>query len=199
MPGAVTNGAAIYQRRCSVCHGEQGNGQSRATRSLAMPPRDFTAEESRLRLTRQYMIAVVRDGRPATPMVGRRTILTQDEIEAVVDFIRTAFLVPEPGSTRAEGYSIYRKTCAGCHGERGRGLATGGTHASVHASLRTGGSTPKLGKVVEAVQQQPHGRGAARFQLSPDEARAVAEYVSTAFIETTTESSRSAAPGDTGH
>lgn len=198
-PGTAADGAAIYQRRCSVCHGEQGNGQSRATRSLALPPRDFTAEESRLRLTRQYMIAVVRDGRPSTPMVGRKTILTQAEIEAVVDFIRTAFLAPEPGSTRAEGYSIYRKTCAGCHGERGRGITTGSAHASMHAPLRAGGSTPKLSEVAKAVQREPHGRGMVRLPLSESEIQAVAEYVSTAFIERSAESSRSAAPGDMGH
>lgn len=192
------NGAAIFQRRCSVCHGEQGNGQSRATRSLAMPPRDFTAEESRIRLTRQYMIAVVRDGRPSTPMVGRRTVLSQDEIEAVVNFIRAAFLVPDPGSTRAQGYSLYRQKCAGCHGERGRGVAAGGNHPEIRLPLRTGSAPLNPDDIVKGIQREPHARGVRRFELTPSDAQAIAEYTSSAFIERSADSSRSAAAGDTG-
>lgn len=176
---ATLDAAALFQRRCSVCHGELGNGQSRATRSLATAPRDFTSEESRTRLTRQYMIAVVRDGRPSSPMVGRRNILTQDEIEAIVDFIRTAFMVPEPGTSRAEGHALYRKSCANCHGVRGRGVMTGG--GAVRASLRSSGLPVR--EAVRRVLEQDQHPGGAQLRLTNDQAAAVAEYVSTAFIE----------------
>lgn len=86
---------AIYRRVCSVCHGEKGDGKSLAQSALATPPRNFTAPESRLRLTREYMIAIVRDGRPHTPMTARGLRLSQEEIEAVVDFIRARFMSAE--------------------------------------------------------------------------------------------------------
>ena len=38
------------------------------------------------------MIAIVRDGRPHTPMVGRGERLSQQEIEAAVDYIRATFM-----------------------------------------------------------------------------------------------------------
>lgn len=94
---------ALYQRHCSACHGEKGDGNSRAQATLSKKPRNFTAEESRLRLTREYMIAIVRDGRPHTPMVARSSRLSQDEIEAVVDFIRTRFMFPDRQNAPAKG------------------------------------------------------------------------------------------------
>jgi hypothetical protein len=42
------------------------------------------------------MIAIVRDGLYEAPMVGRKSRLSQAEIEAVVDFIRTTFMPPLP-------------------------------------------------------------------------------------------------------
>lgn len=94
-PATAIDPAALYQRYCSACHGEKGDGNSLAQSALATKPRDFTAEESRLRLTREYMIAIVRDGRPHTPMTARSTRLSQEEVEAVVDYIRRRFMSAE--------------------------------------------------------------------------------------------------------
>jgi mono/diheme cytochrome c family protein len=90
--------AAIYQRNCAACHGEKGDGQSRARASLAIPPRDFTAQRARAELPREFMIAIVRDGKHEAPMAGRKSRLSQAQIEAVVDFIRGTFMPPEPAA-----------------------------------------------------------------------------------------------------
>jgi mono/diheme cytochrome c family protein len=104
LPGAGAASAAepgrggeIYRRVCSACHGEKGDGKSLASHALRSSPRDFTTQEARTSLTREYMIAIVRDGRPHTPMVGRAERLGQEEIEAAVDYIRATFMPPEPG------------------------------------------------------------------------------------------------------
>ncbi|MBK9018970.1 MAG: cytochrome c [Sulfuritalea sp.] len=100
----TVDAAAIYLRVCSACHGEKGDANSLARGALAKRPRNFTAPEARLRLNREYMIAIVRDGRPHTPMTGRASRLSQEEIEAVVDYIRERFMsaapdrAPTPGS-----------------------------------------------------------------------------------------------------
>lgn len=85
----------IFLRHCSSCHGEKGDSKSIAQKALAKRPRDFTAPESRQRLTREYMIAIVRDGRPHTPMTARASRLSQKEIETVVDYIRARFMSAE--------------------------------------------------------------------------------------------------------
>ncbi len=94
--GASIDGGAIYLRVCSSCHGEKGDANSLAQGALATRPRNFTAPEARLRLNREYMIAIVRDGRPHTPMTGRASRLSQEEIEAVVDYIRARFMSAGP-------------------------------------------------------------------------------------------------------
>lgn len=179
-------GAATYQRVCSACHGERGDGRSLAAGALRNAPRDFTTEQAREALSREYMIAIVRDGRPHTPMVGRTERLGQADIEAVVDFIRAAFIPPEPGSPLAAGRSAYRRACAGCHGERGQGgPARAGLPAAppVAAALAAPGLTAE--RMLRAMLRDPHVPGARveGLPLSGGEADAVAGYVRSAFIE----------------
>ncbi len=89
----------VYHNYCSVCHGDRGDGRSRARASLVPPPRDFTQAAQ---LERVAMIAVVRDGKPGTAMVGWKTQLNDADIAAVVDYIRATFM---PGGARAGGPS----------------------------------------------------------------------------------------------
>lgn len=82
---------AIYHDFCSVCHGDKGDGKSRAQESFVRPPRDFTAPDSKS-LPRDFMISIVRDGKPGTAMVGWKTQLNDQQIESVVDYIRATFM-----------------------------------------------------------------------------------------------------------
>lgn len=178
--------ANLYLRVCSACHGEKGDGRSLATGALVSSPRDFTTEGARTNLSREYMIAIVRDGRPHSAMVGRTTRLAQGEIEGVIDFIRTAFMVPEPGTQLHQGRELYRTSCASCHGIRGEGgAARGAIPASppISDALGRRGLTPE-GKV-KAIARERHipGLPVAGPGLSPDEVEAVAGYIRTAFIE----------------
>jgi mono/diheme cytochrome c family protein len=88
----------LYHNYCSVCHGDRGDGQSRARNSLVPPPRDFTAPSARAQLTRDYMIGVIRDGKRGTAMVGWRTQLNDNEIAALTDYVRVTFM--QPGGPR---------------------------------------------------------------------------------------------------
>ncbi len=99
--GTGIRGDLLYHNYCSVCHGDHGDGRSRARFSLVPPPRDFTSARD---LTSEYMIGVVTNGKPGTAMVGWKTQLGEKEISAVVDFVRTSFMsgtanlpVPIPG------------------------------------------------------------------------------------------------------
>ena len=91
-----TRPEAVYHNYCSVCHGDRGDGRSRARNNLTPPPRDFTAPD--IKLPRNHMIAVTRDGKPGTAMVGWKTQLSEQEIAGVVDYIRTAFMRTDTAS-----------------------------------------------------------------------------------------------------
>jgi len=84
--------ATLYHSYCSVCHGDHGDGQSRARASLNPPPLDFTNPAVRASLPRERMIIGVREGRPGTAMVGWKTQLSDTQIAAVVDYVREKFM-----------------------------------------------------------------------------------------------------------
>ena len=89
VPDATFSAEAIYKNNCSVCHGDRGDGRSRASNSLVPPPLNFTVAGG---LTREYMISVVAQGKPGTAMTSWKTRLTPEQIEAVVDYVRTQFM-----------------------------------------------------------------------------------------------------------
>lgn len=97
----------LYQKLCSVCHGDRGDGDSRAAGSFNPRPRDFTAPTAITELTRERMIRSVAEGRPGTAMVGHAKKLSPQQIESVVDYIRTTFMhLPSGG----QGLSSSAKT-----------------------------------------------------------------------------------------
>src|SRR5512140_2061154 len=91
-PQARQAPAALYHNYCSVCHGDNGDGQSRARGSLNPPPRDFTTAQSLQELTRDRMLAAVNGGVPGTAMVAWKRQLNDAQIAAVVDYVRDTFM-----------------------------------------------------------------------------------------------------------
>lgn len=82
----------LYQKLCSVCHGDKGDGDSRAAGSFNPRPRNFTLAESAKELSRERMIQSVTKGRPGTAMVGHAKKLSAQQIESIVDYIRVTFM-----------------------------------------------------------------------------------------------------------
>ena len=128
-------GADIYRHYCSVCHGDKGDGQSRARGSFLVPPRNYTTVKSARELTRQRMITSVTNGRPSTAMIAWHTELKEVEITAVVDYIRTTFMRLDDAETNrpkpsdellaSRGGVLYMKACALCHGATGKRVISG--------------------------------------------------------------------------
>jgi mono/diheme cytochrome c family protein len=84
--------ATLYQSYCSVCHGDHGNGLSRARASLNPPPSDFTHPATKAILSRERMMRSVREGRPGTAMIGWKAQLSDAQIAGIVDYVRENFM-----------------------------------------------------------------------------------------------------------
>src|SRR6185369_9458053 len=102
--------AALYHNYCSVCLGDNGDGQSRASGSLKPPPRDFTTPQAMQELTRERMLAAVKGGVPGTAMMAWKTQLNDAQIASVVDYVRDTFMRVD--------------AMAGISGTHARGVAT---------------------------------------------------------------------------
>jgi len=113
--------AALYQDFCSVCHGDKGDGNSHAQQGMNPPPRDFTSPLSALELNQQRISLAIREGVPGTAMSGWKPRLSEAQITALTDYIRTRFMLTARVETTIPGSRIYADFCSVCHGETGKG------------------------------------------------------------------------------
>lgn len=185
-PPGKTRPETLYHNYCSVCHGDRGDGRSRARNSLTPPPRDFTAPG--LQLPRDYMINVTRDGKPGTAMVGWKTQLSDQDIAGVIDYVRTAFMHADAG----RGRTLYARNCSVCHGDRGQGAVwAAGNLAKPPRDFSTPAARSELTRasmIAVATHGKP-GTAMAGFgtQLKTDEIEVVVDYIRTAFMQIDTE------------
>jgi mono/diheme cytochrome c family protein len=138
-------GKQLYQKYCSQCHGENGDGEGYATPRLLPKPRNFTTGKFKIRTTpngalptHQDLVNVIRRGMPYTSMPGWPT-LTDAEVENLAYYVTTFSpdfankenvpkpvpLPSGPGSsneTIEQGKKLYVEAgCVKCHGTLGRG------------------------------------------------------------------------------
>ncbi|MCG2577157.1 c-type cytochrome [Dechloromonas sp. XY25] len=120
LKGGASKPDVLYHNYCSVCHGDRGDGNSRAKNSLVPPPKDFTRAPE---LTRDTMITIITHGKPGTAMMGWKTQLEDKEIAALADYIRSTFMQVSLDPKLQRGRVVYAQNCMVCHGERGQGAA----------------------------------------------------------------------------
>jgi cytochrome c oxidase cbb3-type subunit 3 len=139
-----TEGAKLYGRMCSVCHGNAGEGY-RADQAPALGHPGFLAS-----VNDYFLRTAIADGRTGTTMSAWSTDhggpLSQRDIETVVMFIHTfhrgprAKLNDHPVSGSASsGSQIFARECARCHGERGTGGPNVGIGNAALLSAATNG------------------------------------------------------------
>src|SRR3954470_6389281 len=166
----------IYHNYCSVCHGDRGDGRSRARNSLNPPPADFTAPQGRETFTRARMILALQHGRPDTAMTAWTTQLSQNEIEAVVDYILDTMVPAAPGTPLAKGRGLYAEHCTACHGERGQGVTASPSQAAPRPfSSKTTPRAAMIAKVAEGDAGRLRHGFAGR--LKPEEIENTVDYV----------------------
>ncbi len=137
-----TDRSRDYDRYCSACHGEHGNGSGMSARSLSPPPRDFTGAVFKCRTTASGALPTEDDirhtivaGIPGTAMPGWST-MSKEQLDDLVGTLKdfsprwrteappaAIAIPPEPeasASSVARGAEIFAKMqCQACHGPKG--------------------------------------------------------------------------------
>ena len=138
-------GKVTYDRWCSECHGLDGDGNGSAAGYMLPRPRDFTLALYNIRTTASGelptdddLLRAINMGAPGTAMPPWEDVLTDEEKDALVQYIKTfsRFFSPDEipvpldlGSPTgvsdeviAEGRRQYEAIeCWKCHGDQGRG------------------------------------------------------------------------------
>jgi mono/diheme cytochrome c family protein len=181
------NPSALYHNYCSVCHGDKGDGQSRARGSLNPPPRDFTTAQALVDLPRARMVAAVKAGVPGTAMVGWASQLNDAQIESVVDYVRDNFMRASSMADAGRGRAVYAKSCSVCHGDRGTGSVWAGNNlkpAPRDFTSAAARSELTRERMLASVAAGRPGTAMVGFatQLKPADMEAVVDYVRSAFM-----------------
>jgi cytochrome c oxidase cbb3-type subunit 3 len=116
---AAPDGAALFARNCSACHGAAGRGGVGVP--LALPSFLTSVPDD-------YLFKTIRHGRPGRVMPSFAS-LSDAQVNAIVRHIRGWMpagshvdipATPVKGDP-AHGKALYRANCATCHGEHGGG------------------------------------------------------------------------------
>ncbi len=115
---AAPDGAALFHKHCSVCHGDDGKGGVGVPLSLSSFI-DTVSDE--------YLKTTIRLGRPGRIMPAFPK-LSEAQIDAIVEFMRDWSDAPsvthntEPVKGDAKhGAALFASHCVQCHGENGKG------------------------------------------------------------------------------
>ncbi len=184
--------AALYLKNCSICHGDEGDANTRAQSGMYPVPRDFTTAEAAIELTRERMIESVTEGRPGTTMVAHKKRLSEQEIADLVDYIRSNFMqLPETAAETPAavslGEKIYTENCSVCHGDNGNTALwaqNGLNPAPRDFTLPEAQSELTRDRMLRSITNGRPGTGMVSYKkrLSKDEIAAVVGFIRFKFM-----------------
>ena len=77
-----SDAAAMFKQKCSMCHGADGKGYA------AIKTPDFTDPKWQESITDEKIVETIKSGRKGTPMPPFADKLKEEEIQALVKYIR---------------------------------------------------------------------------------------------------------------
>lgn len=91
-------GEKLFQQNCAFCHAADGTGHNWIGAFLEPHPRDLTGTRS---MSRNELVAAIREGVAGTSMPAWKNVLNKEEIEAVVAYVARAFHSHDQGTRSA--------------------------------------------------------------------------------------------------
>jgi len=88
-------GESLFQDNCAFCHAADGSGRNWIGSFLEPHPRDLTNPVTRAGMTHDRLRTAIESGLPGTTMPAWKSILDEDEIDAIIAYISRAFHLPE--------------------------------------------------------------------------------------------------------
>jgi len=76
----------IFEKRCTLCHGADGRSQTRKGRQYKAP--DFTSAKWQNSTTDEEIADAITNGVPKTKMAPFREKLSQEQIRALIPYLR---------------------------------------------------------------------------------------------------------------
>jgi cytochrome c5 len=87
VPAAMAKGKEIYNRDCSMCHGDNGNGQSDLAKDMQLTLKDWTDPKSLGDMSDQQLFDMIRKGKDKMPPEDPARA-KDDEIRDMILYIR---------------------------------------------------------------------------------------------------------------
>ncbi len=87
LPAATVDGAELYAKHCSSCHGSKGGGDGSLASAFNPPPTDLTDGETMAALTDEAILEAMSSGKGTMPGFG--SALSAEDLQAVLKYIRT--------------------------------------------------------------------------------------------------------------
>lgn len=166
-PTGPINGQAIFESRCVVCHGQDGNKME----GVRLKDPQFLAENGQA-----LLVQAISDGRGGMPAFSRDKggPLSQQEIDAVFGYLKT---LGQQGQApqAAQGKDLFTKNCTSCHGANGDALAKANL---VSKSFLEGQGQEQLVKTTEEGKGGMPALGSAKGgPLSREQITAIVQYL----------------------
>jgi mono/diheme cytochrome c family protein len=116
----LTQGAALYIRYCSDCHGWRGRGQGPVARMLGISVPSLQRPELFIDHSEDELLAWILAGVPLSMSLdAARLTATEEEISAIAAYLRR--LPHLPWEQIDTGRELYDAFCVSCHGLYARG------------------------------------------------------------------------------
>ena len=85
----LERGKQVFIDRCAPCHGDHGAGDGPAAAAMTPKPRNFQDPDFWRGRTVVQLKLVVKQGKPGTLMAPFEGVLSDGEIDAVVDYLQS--------------------------------------------------------------------------------------------------------------
>jgi mono/diheme cytochrome c family protein len=80
-------GKRLYEQKCRLCHGVNGNGDGPAAAAFSPPPADFATSSFWKDYDQKSIAEIIQEGRGRMPAFH----LTSDEVQAIIDYMSQTF------------------------------------------------------------------------------------------------------------